>query len=104
MIKTNKDYAKRIKDRLVSRNEVYKHLKLTSITKVLNYFTKNIETVVFINKHVSITDYLNIYPDSTQLFISRYYNKSKSRPIRIIKEDLKTLREIESYRKESQSI
>ena len=69
MIRTNKDYAQRIKERLVQKDpDLYSSLSVTKIRVVLNYFTKNIVMAMLKHRHASVTNVLNIYPNPNQLF------------------------------------
>ena len=69
MIRENKDYVKRVKERLVLKHPgVFTHLSERHILVVLNYFTKNMAMAVFKHRHASISNFLNIYPNSNQLF------------------------------------
>jgi len=69
MIRTNKDYAHRVKERLMKKNpEVFSGLSEIKIRVVLNYFTKNMAVTVFKHRHASVTNFLNIYPNPSQLF------------------------------------
>lgn len=69
MIYTNKDYASRIKERLVARDpEIYSQLSVIKIRVVINYFTKNIVTSVYKHRHASVKNFFNIYPNPGQLF------------------------------------
>jgi len=69
MIRTNKDYTKRIKERLVEKNpELYGDISEYLIKQVVDYFTMNMVTILFGHKAVSVLNYLNIYPSPKQLY------------------------------------
>ena len=87
MIRTNRDYAKRIKERLVLKNpELYSEIPEIKIRGILNFFTKNITMVVYKHHHASVTNFFNISPNTNQLF---EYRKrfTLNKPFRDIREE-----------------
>ena len=69
MIRTNKEYAKRVKERLMEKDpELYSELSELKIRGILNFFTKNIAITVYKHRHASVTNFFNIYPNANQLF------------------------------------
>ena len=102
MERTNKDYSKRVKEKLIEKYpEVFKDIKESTIKKVIDFFTRNIEAIVFRKEHISITNFLNIYPHASDLYQDRYaYMKGK--PLSQLGAELDAIAERERVRRERQ--
>ena len=69
MIRTNKDYAKRVKERLDAKYPgLYSDVPEAKIRGVIQFFTRNITRTVYMHHHASVLNFFNISPNTNQLF------------------------------------